>query len=88
MKKMAIVLMLTMVMLVGCGTIDWTSKMENGYFDKDGKRAGFSGSWPCIKQGLKEAYPNTLERQFRTAQVIRYVTNLPKGSGIKPSNYS
>lgn len=66
MKRMVMVLMLTMVMLVGCATMDWTSKMQNGYFDKDGKRAGFSGSWPCIKQGLKEAYPNTLERQFRT----------------------
>jgi hypothetical protein len=30
------------------------------------KKAGFSGSQPCIRQALKETYPNALERQVKT----------------------
>jgi hypothetical protein len=52
--------------LTGCANIGWNQRMQNGFFDKDGNKAGFSGSWPCIKQALKETYPNALERQVKT----------------------
>ena len=65
MKKL-ILFLLAMVVLGGCAEMSWQQKMQTGYFDKDGKRAGMSGSWSCIKQALKETYPNTIERQVKT----------------------
>jgi hypothetical protein len=55
-----------MVLLTGCAEVNWNRKMQTQYFDKDGNKAGLSGSWPCIKQALKEAYPNALDRQTHT----------------------
>jgi len=59
-------IMLAMVILCGCSEFKWTTKMQKEYFDKDGNKAGFSGSWPCIKQAMREAYPNAVERSVST----------------------
>jgi len=64
--KKGILLIVALMVFGGCADISWQTKMQTGYFDKDGNRAGLSGSWSCISQSLKEAYPNALERQVRT----------------------
>lgn len=55
MKK--IVFLLTMAILLGgCGgAYSWHWKLQNGYFDEAGNRAGYSVARSCTRQGMKEA---------------------------------
>ena len=53
MRKLILVL-LAMVMLSGCGNMKWHQKYQTGYFDKDGKPAGYSGERKCLKQAKKD----------------------------------
>ena len=52
--KKGILLIIGLMVLVGCASVDWHNKLQMQYFDKDGKLAGYSGSWPCVKQAMKE----------------------------------
>lgn len=53
-KRCLTVLVMIFLGSSGCASMDWHTKLQNGYFDKDGNRAGRSGSWPCVKQAMKE----------------------------------
>ena len=53
MEKMMLVLV-AMVMLFGCSNVNWHTKFQRGYFDKDGKPAGYSGERKCLKQAKKD----------------------------------
>lgn len=64
MKKIMMVLALAMVSLFlgsGCGNLKWHQKYQTGYFDKDGKPAGYSGETKCLKQAKKETKNSWLE---------------------------
>ena len=53
-KIVSVSVVAMVVLLAGCASTDCHKKLQTEYFDKDGKRAGYSGSWPCVKQAMKE----------------------------------
>jgi len=69
MKKILILAMVIGLLMSGCAEMAWNQKMQQGYFDQNGKKAGMSGSLPCIRQAMKEIHPNVIERSFSTCGV-------------------
>ncbi len=68
MKKILMLATVLGLLVSGCSNVSWHGKFQNGYFDKDGKRAGYSGEMICLKQAKKETGNSWL----------RYCENDPK----------
>lgn len=54
MKKLIMLAMVIELLISGCSSVDWHTKLQRGYFDKDGKTAGLSNDLSCGKQAKKE----------------------------------
>jgi hypothetical protein len=54
------VVLILFIILFGCADIRWQKKLQRGYFDKNGNTPGYSNSWQCIKQAMKETGHNIM----------------------------
>jgi hypothetical protein len=66
MRKLILLAMVIGLLMGGCSSVQWHTRLQTGYFDKDGKKAGYSGSWPCVKQAMKETGRSTVYEHCNT----------------------